>query len=314
MDTQPEQGNDAPPTPKPKLCDVIRNAYLEMEAEMVAFDEKKAEWDALVAKVTEHATAAPRKIKLDIGGEKFTTTKETLLRFQDSFFYAMIGSGHWSPDEDGVYFVDRDPAYFRHVMEFMRSGNTSFFSLAGGEYTKVKEEFEFYQLPFPEEPVAWDTSLGGSAVSYTDANQRLATKSKAGCSWDSNCISKYPVKRYRVEITNHGNDSNGYIMMGFIERSAFNEYGQNYSSQNAYCIYVYNGALYGNGKSDAGYFGSRINVGQILECVHNSEDKTISFSVNGECKGVAFADVQFDDLHALCCFHSPNNQVKLLLD
>jgi BTB/POZ domain-containing adapter for CUL3-mediated RhoA degradation protein len=127
----------------------MRDTYLEMETEMKALDAKRAEWDALMKKANEHAAAAPRKIKLDIGGEKFTTTKDTLNKFKNSFFYAMIGSGKWSPDEDGCYFVDRDPTYFHHVMEYMRSGDTDFLTLGNKVLERVRQDFDFYQIAFP---------------------------------------------------------------------------------------------------------------------------------------------------------------------
>lgn len=48
------------------------------------------------------------------------------MKYENSFFYAMIGSRKWKPDDDGVYFVDRDPSYFHYFMEYMRSGYKSF--------------------------------------------------------------------------------------------------------------------------------------------------------------------------------------------
>jgi hypothetical protein len=49
----------------------------------------------------EHAAKAKTKIVLDVGGKKFAASKSTLLTFPGSYFWAMLSSGKWLPDEDG---------------------------------------------------------------------------------------------------------------------------------------------------------------------------------------------------------------------
>lgn len=64
----------------------------------------------------------PSRIVLDVGGERFTTSKSTLLRAEDSFFTAMLASGFWQPCEDGTYFIDRNPKYFGRILDYLRTG------------------------------------------------------------------------------------------------------------------------------------------------------------------------------------------------
>ena len=66
----------------------------------------------------------PRKITLNIGGCKFTTSRDTLCRVPGSLFESMFSGRHDKPtiqesDEDGSYFLDRDGTHFRHVLNFM---------------------------------------------------------------------------------------------------------------------------------------------------------------------------------------------------
>lgn len=49
------------------------------------------------------------KIKLNVGGKIFTTSKTTLLSVPGSYFHALLSSGKWLPDEDNEYFIDRSP-------------------------------------------------------------------------------------------------------------------------------------------------------------------------------------------------------------
>ena len=251
---------------------------MQLEVEMKELHEKQVAWDAVMEKVAENRAKAPKKIKLDVGGKTFTTSKDTLLQHENTFFYAMLSSDQWKPDEDGVYFIDRDPSYFHHVMEHMRSGNTRLKGLDNYQILKVREEFDYYQIDLPFSPCAWNTDVGVKHISYAEEGN-LVTRKQNGCGWDSNCISKYAVTQFKVEVVNDAD-----IMIGFIKHSEFSEYGDNteYDDPSASCLYVHDGTLWGGGKSGEDY-ASAIQVGQTIECSHEPTQETISFSVDGFC-------------------------------
>ena len=84
-------------------------------------------------------------IDLDVGGPRFRTTRQTLLSDPTSMLAKMLP---FSPGmkKDGAYFLDRDPVYFRAVLNYLRSGHldldcnagallkeASFFGLSGVE-------------------------------------------------------------------------------------------------------------------------------------------------------------------------------------
>ncbi len=58
----------------------------------------------------------PKKemIKLNVGGNRFTTSRITLLNIPDTILYTMF-SGHYQLEEDdkGYFFIDRDGTNFR---------------------------------------------------------------------------------------------------------------------------------------------------------------------------------------------------------
>ena len=66
------------------------------------------------------------RVGLDIGGEIFITSKSTLLRFPKSLFGRMLKDPTVSPcytkDHADVYFLDRDPEFFRIILHFLRDG------------------------------------------------------------------------------------------------------------------------------------------------------------------------------------------------
>ena len=87
------------------------------------------------------------KVKLDVGGFKFTTSRATLCRFPGTFLEVMFSGRHDYPDmEDGSYFIDRDGRHFHHVLNFLRSGYVV--SLPDGDAAReeLKAEGDFYGL------------------------------------------------------------------------------------------------------------------------------------------------------------------------
>ena len=65
-------------------------------------------------------------IDLDVGGTRFRTSRQTLLSDPDSMLAKMFdpGSSFSAPGVkmDGAYFLDRDPAHFGAVLNYLRSG------------------------------------------------------------------------------------------------------------------------------------------------------------------------------------------------
>eukprot|EP01006_Ploeotia_vitrea_P057173 TRINITY_DN68156_c5_g1_i9.p1 TRINITY_DN68156_c5_g1~~TRINITY_DN68156_c5_g1_i9.p1 ORF type:complete len:337 (-),score=25.05 TRINITY_DN68156_c5_g1_i9:40-1050(-) len=100
-----------------------------------------------------------KKVKLNVGGTHFDTTEGTLLKETDTFFWAMLRSGQWHPDdEDGRYFIDRSPKAFAAVLDYLRDGKMWDLQKFNKD-SKLREEFDFYQLTPPTQPLlTWDAT------------------------------------------------------------------------------------------------------------------------------------------------------------
>jgi hypothetical protein len=90
-------------------------------------------------------------VNFNVGGKVFTTTRETLVSDQDSLLAQMLDGRSTTAvrDENGAYFIDRDPDTFAAVLEFLRTGQVFMTSGngAGGDPKRMSEASMFYQIP-----------------------------------------------------------------------------------------------------------------------------------------------------------------------
>ena len=85
-------------------------------------------------------------VKLNVGGQHFTTSVQTLTKDPNSMLAAMFsGKFDMKPSEDGSFFIDRDGTHFRFILNFLRTGKLTL--PEGATCTKeLEEEAEFYQI------------------------------------------------------------------------------------------------------------------------------------------------------------------------
>ncbi|XP_069464671.1 BTB/POZ domain-containing protein KCTD3 isoform X2 [Ambystoma mexicanum] len=83
-------------------------------------------------------------IQLNVGGTRFSTSRQTLMWIPDSFFSSLL-SGRISTlrDETGAIFIDRDPAAFAPILNFLR---TKELDLRGVSTSVLRHEAEFYGI------------------------------------------------------------------------------------------------------------------------------------------------------------------------
>ncbi|KAH7722973.1 BTB/POZ domain-containing protein KCTD5-like protein [Aphelenchoides avenae] len=65
-------------------------------------------------------------IRLNVGGKTFQTTKLTLRKYPESFLARLCDIEGMLPgdkDENGALLIDRDPKYFRLILNYLRNGS-----------------------------------------------------------------------------------------------------------------------------------------------------------------------------------------------
>ncbi|KAM4624099.1 BTB/POZ domain-containing protein KCTD21-like [Polymixia lowei] len=99
-------------------------------------------------------------VSLNVGGEIYTTTLDTLTRCRDSMLGAMFtGQIPALRDKRGHIFIDRDGKVFRYILNYLRSSSLDLPDTFS-ELALLRREADFFQIrPLLEEIRRFETSL-----------------------------------------------------------------------------------------------------------------------------------------------------------
>uniref|UniRef100_A0A7S0MSW9 Potassium channel tetramerisation-type BTB domain-containing protein n=1 Tax=Cryptomonas curvata TaxID=233186 RepID=A0A7S0MSW9_9CRYP len=140
----------------------------------------------------------PNKIRLNVGGAKFTTSKTTLSAEPGTYFDALIKSDLWAPDEEGDFFIDRNPRFFPAILDYLRmiangkEGMLLVGTITPEEQRLLDDDIEYYMISslrrslVASEHSGWklDTRCMGSSLTISED---CLTVTKTGVS--GNCSS-----------------------------------------------------------------------------------------------------------------------------
>ena len=105
------------------------------------------EWNNKLKLMEAYAAKVKDTVRIDVGGRIFKTTKETLLSKKYTFFHTMLSSGKFLPDDDGLYFIDRNPKLFGYVLDYLRYGKVDLSELTTQQRNQLAQEADFYLVP-----------------------------------------------------------------------------------------------------------------------------------------------------------------------
>ena len=139
-----------------KGCEIIQREASRVRLEQESIDAMSKKLDQV------HFSST---VKLNVGGQHFTTSVQTLKKDPNSMLAAMFsGKFEMKPSEDGSFFIDRDGTYFRFILNYLRNGELIL--PEGATFLKELEaEAKFYQLQGildelkPKEPKLFEESV-----------------------------------------------------------------------------------------------------------------------------------------------------------
>ncbi|ORY55912.1 BTB/POZ protein [Pseudomassariella vexata] len=103
-----------------------------------------------------HADDINGRVNLQVGEQRFVTTKDTLLQ-ADYFRSLLLSPCSCKRQRDGSYFIDADPELFNHILRYLRRGiRPVFWDLTKGhdyvQYNALLEEARYFGV---RELVSW---------------------------------------------------------------------------------------------------------------------------------------------------------------
>lgn len=123
-------------------------AALDVELEQVRKQvaDERATWLAEKERIS-HTSKFSQRVKIDVGGAKFTTSRSTLQAVPGSMLDAFFSGRHANEtDEEGYHFIDRDGTHFRHILNFLRDPCNFTLEIPEGQLAELAIEAEYYGL------------------------------------------------------------------------------------------------------------------------------------------------------------------------
>jgi len=150
-------------------------------------------------------------VNLNVGGQIFSTTSDTLTRYnKESNFFSSLLDGSLPPrlDKENNIFIDRDPAYFNSVLLYLRTGKV--ICPKGLQLDQLDKEFSYYgvkhpsyytkikktQKQNPSKPLPWENQKPGTIalISFKDERSDFIAR------WDDENGSQ-PILRCKKSST-----------------------------------------------------------------------------------------------------------------
>lgn len=121
----------------------------ELEERERRLEEKEKKFETEKQDIIKLNKILESKVKLEVGGQSFSTSLLTLTKEQDSLLATMFSGCHkLQPDQDGVYFIDRDGVHFRYILNYLRDSNIDIGTLPQdiSVLRQILSEVRYYKL------------------------------------------------------------------------------------------------------------------------------------------------------------------------
>jgi hypothetical protein len=290
-----------------QLTNAVQKAQKALQSEREAFDSERTVWEQTVKKMNQ--TAVGNRITLDIGGTKFATSKNTLLAFPNSYLAVMFsGVRDIKAEEDGSFFIDRDPYVFRHILNFMRGHNFNLDRLTSQECEALEEDAEFYQVQPLIELLKKHLTRYPTISSFTWKGKPTLDETNQKISSAAWCIGHLPfiensTQTLKLKIERH--QGHGHVRVGLMSHLCTSEYIG--ADTESLCVYP--------GGTMEGYESHKtqalLSSGDIIELALNMNSKT--FTIKSNADKVISTTVPADRSWALAvCTHCAGDEISLL--
>lgn len=222
-------------------------------------------------------------VSLNIGSTVFDVPVSTLLSEEGSIFETLL-SQHYMLDVDaqGAIMIDRDPASFRHIINYLRGYRR--FNLTPEELALVEMDIDYYMIPKMRQAIY--QSNGENVPNSSNANRFVPG---AGINQDGSRLRvAYAVSLIGDQMLIAGRHtihfevlSGEYLGMGVVSENCVSTDVEFHKTPNC-CVFYMTGVFYSNFPNQRKEEGlDKFTTGDIVSCTLDMDEKTIQYAVRG---------------------------------
>lgn len=267
------------------LEDKKKEIEKEIEDKNLKINSLNDQINALKLQTDKYAESSMKTVKLNIGGTVFTTTIDTLCKFKNSFFFSMLNNTNWKTNDNGEYFIDRDPQVFSRILNFLRIGVMFTDDLDLYSINLLNSDLIYYKIPYKKvekiekqekqekqdkQLILWEI---GKDMEFS--NDKKTGKSNSACWIGSNVFLTN--KKFDVCLKLEKKNSNGWCQIGVTKANCkdFPNLGCDKSPNFEFCYH----GVYGKVNNGGVEYPIIFHIDETLITLH-FDNNSLSFSVN----------------------------------
>jgi len=121
--------------------ETLTTEFVEKMHDLAVREEKWLKMDKEASQISVNITDI---IKLNIGGDRFSTKAETLLKVKDTLFYKILISKKFNIQKE--IFFDRFSTYFTYILDYLRYDRLNLKRFKKNELEELLIEVEYYEV------------------------------------------------------------------------------------------------------------------------------------------------------------------------
>eukprot|EP01080_Neovahlkampfia_damariscottae_P008903 gene8903-851_t len=274
----------------------------DLELTKQNLEQQVFEYEQIKFKFEKISASAKHKIILNIGGKRFMTSLETLTQKKGNFFSAMFsGQFNSHPDDEGEYFIDRDPTYFEIILNHLRypEKHVDFTHFNARQLKDFQYEVDFYGIETLKSKIEiLDIGIHLSAQQLSPTKFRITKTNLNG--WNASIVFS-ACKKWKMTSVYCCNG----IMAGVVDRNTVRINSENFKTSGFYVDSDYGYKQSKNGDYSGFAKGFRSENDFVIMEFDNGNLHCV---VNGKSYGNAYQGIDnellpsFDVLNANCVF------------
>ena len=127
-----------------KLKNKLETIEDQLTKQSTEIDTREKKWAKIQTNLDFVLGGQGERLKLNVGGKKFSTAVSTILSIRDSFLARLVESGKADLKEE--IFIDRSPTVFHLILDYYRYKKITYKGLTKDELNLLREDAAYYAV------------------------------------------------------------------------------------------------------------------------------------------------------------------------